>query len=541
MQKTIHFFLIFIAVVFTQTTCGQAFETNLPILKITTKATILDEPKVEGTLEIIDNPNGINKSTDIPTIKHFIGIEYRGSTSQSESPKKPFGIETRNEKGENLNISILGLPAENDWVIISPYSDKSLIRDHLSYTIARQMNRYANRTRFVELFVNGNYNGLCVFGEKIKQGKNRVDIAKLKPTDLSGDDLTGGYIVKIDKTSGSKSLSWNSAYSSPLRPHTFQVESPKIEDIKTEQFNYIKKYINDFENILQSADFKDPEKGYQKVIDTDSFIDYFLVNEITKNVDGYRLSTFFYKDKNSKNSKLTMGPVWDFNLSFGNANYCDGWLNTGWGYRFNDVCPSDPVGGVPFWWNRLLQDANFQTKLKIRYESLRKTTLSDERIMFLLDSSVALLKTAQVRNFEKWPILGRYVWPNKYIANTYLEEINFTKNWLKQRLEWMDNSALLTSKLLPEEALKLDIERPSIYPNPVLHSAKISFGITKNELVKGEIFDISGKKVQIIFDQKLPIGEYIFDFNRANLPSGTYFFRLEKNSKIAFVEKIIVV
>lgn len=533
--------IVFISLVFTQSIISQVFETNLPILKIVSEAIILDEPKVKATLEIIDNATGLNKSTDLPTIKHNIGIEYRGSSSQSVSPKKPFGFETRNENGENLNISLLGLPAENDWVIISPYSDKSLIRDHLSYTIARQMNRYANRTRFVELIVNGEYYGVCILGEKIKQGKNRVDIAKLKVTDITGDDLTGGYIVKIDKTTGARSLGWNSAYSSPLRPHLFQVEYPKTEDLKTEQFNYIKKVVNDFEQRLQSVDFKDPEKGYPKVIDVESLVDYFLVNEITRNVDAYRLSTFFYKDKNSKNPKLVMGPVWDFNLAFGNANYCQGWLHTGWAYRFNDVCPSDPVGGVPFWWQRLLQDENFQTKLKARWNDLRANSLSTEKIMFQLDSSVALLKTGQVRNFEKWTILGRYIWPNQYISKTYLEEITYTKDWLKQRLDWMDNSALLNSKLLPSEALLVDIEKPNIYPNPVFEKTKISFGTTRNEQVKGEIFDSFGRKVKTVFNQKFNIGEYIFDFNRNNLPAGIYYFKLEKNSKPAYIQKIILI
>ena len=403
------------------------------------------------------------------------------------------------------------------------------------------MNRYANRTRFVELIVNGEYYGVCILGEKIKQGKNRVDIAKLKVTDITGDDLTGGYIVKIDKTTGARSLGWNSAYSSPLRPHLFQVEYPKTEDLKTEQFNYIKKVVNDFEQRLQSVDFKDPEKGYPKVIDVESLVDYFLVNEITRNVDAYRLSTFFYKDKNSKNPKLVMGPVWDFNLAFGNANYCQGWLHTGWAYRFNDVCPSDPVGGVPFWWQRLLQDENFQTKLKARWNDLRANSLSTEKIMFQLDSSVALLKTGQVRNFEKWTILGRYIWPNQYISKTYLEEITYTKDWLKQRLDWMDNSALLNSKLLPSEALLVDIEKPNIYPNPVFEKTKISFGTTRNEQVKGEIFDSFGRKVKTVFNQKFNIGEYIFDFNRNNLPAGIYYFKLEKNSKPAYIQKIILI
>jgi hypothetical protein len=541
MKKILLFFPYIFLLFSLKVAYGQAFESNLPILKITTSSAILNEPKVNGFIEIIDNKGKLNKSTDLSTFKYNIGIEYRGSTSQDLSPKKPFGIETRTEKGENLNVSLLGLPAENDWVIISPYSDKSLIRDHLSYEIARAMNRYANRTKFIELIVNGEYYGVCVLGEKIKQGKDRVNISKLKDTDISGDDLTGGYILKLDKTTGSKASNWTSAYNSPLRPHLFQIDYPKIEDIKPEQFNYIKKFINNFETTLQSADFRDPEKGYPKIIDTDSFVDYFLVNEITKNVDAYRLSTFFYKDKDSKNSKLIMGPAWDFNLAFGNANYCEGWLHNGWAYRFNDVCPNDPVGGVPFWWSRLLLDENFQLKLKSRWKGLRSTTLTDTNIFSKIDSSTTLLKDAQVRNFAKWQILGKYVWPNNFIAKTYIEEITHTKQWLKDRLNWMDNSALLNSNLLPTEALLVDIEKPNIFPNPIVNRANITFGISKNEFVKGQIIDNKGRKISTIISQELNIGEYKFEFERGNLPAGIYYFSLEKNNKPAYFQKIILI
>ncbi len=541
MKKKLLIFLLVFWFFSLKNTLSQAFESNLPIIKITSSGTILDEPKVNGFIEIIDNKGKLNKSTDSSTIKYNIGIEYRGSTSQSLSPKKPFGIETRNNKGENLNVSLLGLPAENDWVIISPYSDKSLIRDHFSYELARSMSRYANRTKFIELIVNGEYYGVCVLGEKIKQGKERVNISKLKATDIAGDDLTGGYILKIDKTTGSKSSSWSSAFNSPLRPHLFQIEYPKIEDIKPEQFNYIKKFINNFEATLQSSEFRDTEKGYPKIIDSDSFVDYFLVNEITKNVDAYRLSTFFYKDKDSKNSKLVMGPAWDFNLAFGNSNYCEGWLHIGWAYRFNDVCGNDPSGGVPFWWSRLLLDENFQLKLKNRWKTLRSSTLTDAKIFSKIDSSTTLLKDAQLRNFTKWPILGKYIWPNNFIAKTYSEEITYTKQWLKDRLSWMDNSALLNSNLLPTEALLEDIEKPNIFPNPIVNQAHITFGISKKEFVRGIIINNSGKKIRTIINQELKIGEYKFDFERGSLPAGIYYFSLEKNDKPAYFQKIILI
>ena len=540
MQKYFTYILLVLFINHANQSNAQLVETNLPILKITTTTGILKEPKVPGTIEIYNQTNKLNAVTDTPTAKYAIGVEYRGSSSYDLSPKKAYGFETRTDKGENLNISLLGLPADNDWVIIAPYSDKSLLRDHLTYAMARAMNRYASRTRFVELIVNGEYQGVCFLGEKIKQGKDRVNIAKLKDTDLTGDDLTGGYILKIDKTTGSPSRGWNSDYFSSINKVYFQIDYPKLENLKEPQFNYIKNFVNDFEKRLLSTDFKDLEKGYSKVIDIDSFIDFFIINELTRNVDGYRLSTFFHKDKDSKGGKLVMGPAWDFNLAFGNADYCDGWKHTGWAYKFNEVCPSDGAGGVPIWWSQLLKDNNFQIKLKTRWVDLRKNALSNNKIEAHIDSVTILLKDAQQRNFQKWNIMGRYVWPNYHYQGNYNEEITWTKTWIKNRLDWLDNSDLLNPNVLAEESPQRDMEKPLFFPNPMTSKSEIHLYLPERQFVRASILDQFGKSVKIIAQQMLEKGDYTFDVERNNLPAGLYFFNLEKNSKTAYYQKIIL-
>jgi hypothetical protein len=539
MRKRLLFTFLSVYFLNINTNYAQAFNSNLPIIRITTPTTIVDAVKVNGTMEIVNNIGRLNNSLDPATEKHLIGIEYRGSTSQDISLKKPFSIETRNEKGENLNTSVLGLPAENDWTLIAPYSDKSLIRDHLIYTIARKMNRYASKTVFVEVIVNGVYHGVCFLGEKIKQGKNRVDIAKLKTTDISGDELTGGYILKIDKGTGGLSKGWNSEYLSFNKYTNFLIEYPKIEDLKNEQFNYIKKYVNDFEKRLQSDEYKDPEKGYRKLVDVDSFVDFFLLNELTKNVDGYRLSTYFHKDKDSKNGKLTMGPIWDFNLAFGNADYCEGGKFTGWGYKFNDYCGNDSKL-VPFWWDTLVTDEFYATKLKSRWKILREGVLSNQNINNQIDSATNVLKEAQVRNFVKWPILGRYVWPNNFVAKTYEEEINYAKTWINSRLAWLDNTNILNSNLLTNEQIIEDNEKPFIYPNPIIEKAKVSFANPKKQFVKGTIKSINGATLKTIVQQELEPGEYEYEINKENLAPGLYFFNLEKSKQPTNIQKFIV-
>ena len=192
----------------------------------------------------------------------------------------------------------------------------------------------------------------------------------------------------------------------------------------------------DFETALQSENFANPETGYRAYIDVESFVDFLIVNEVSNNVDAYRISTWVTKDKNSK---LSMGPVWDFNLGFGNANYCGGGQTDVWSFEFNQRCAGD-FWNVPFWWEKLMSDPYFRTQLKNRWESLRSGALSTGQLMGTIDSYYDTLNNLEnaERNFQRWPILGEWVWPNQFVGSTYEEEVNYLKDWLNQRLTWMD-------------------------------------------------------------------------------------------------------
>ncbi|MDQ3535806.1 MAG: CotH kinase family protein, partial [Bacteroidota bacterium] len=300
---------------------------KFPIIVINTNGAEIQDDKNIARMGIIDNgPGKINTSEDVfNDFDGFVGIERRGSSSQM-FPKKSYGFDIWTAEGIDSVASILGMPVEEDWILYAPYTDKSLMRNVLAFKIANEMGRYASRTRFCEVMLNGSYQGIYVMMEKVKRDNNRVALNKLKIDENEGENLTGGYIIKIDKTTGSNS---NEGWYSPFHPLRsgeetrvyFQYEYPKIKNITQEQREYIKDYIIDFETALSGIDFKDDEKGYRNWADMESFIDFSIVNEISKNIDGYRLSTFMHKDKNGK---LIMGPVWDFNLAFGNADYCEG-------------------------------------------------------------------------------------------------------------------------------------------------------------------------------------------------------------------------
>ena len=356
-------------------------------------------------MHIIYNGVGnINYSTD-PYNEYdgFIGIEQRGSSS-AMFPKKAYGVETRDSLGLNNNVTLLGMPTENDWVLHGPYSDKSLMRNELSYYMGSQLQEYSPRTHYCELIVNGVYQGVYLFTEKIKRDNDRVNIARLTPTEIFGDDLTGGYIIKIDKSTGSNSDFWTSSYQTvSSNPEDVEIfyHYPKADSIVTAQQNYIQSYVGMFEDLLNGPNYQDPNFGYQSSADINSFVDYFLLSEAVKNVDSYRISTFLFKDKDSKYGKLRIGPPWDYNLAFGNADYCSGGPSSGWAYQFNSVCPGDNWQ-VPFWWERLLTDPEFQNRVRCRWDDLRSGPYHTDSLLAHVDSVATYLDNAQQRNFDRW-------------------------------------------------------------------------------------------------------------------------------------------
>ncbi len=251
------------------------------------------------------------------------------------------------------------------------------MRNFLAYTMSRELGHWAANTRFVEVVVNGDYKGIYVFMERIKRNANRVNIPKMAVTDVSGDAVTGGYIFALDKEPDGwfSAFKPNNSVNNNTRQFTYTY--PKASDIVQEQKDYIKSYVDSFEAALRGPQYQDPVNGVRKFADITSFIDYFIVNEVSRNVDGYRLSTYFYKNRNSINRKIIAGPVWDYDLAFRNANYCSGSdVLLGWAYQFNYVCPGDGAGLIPFWWDRFMTDTAFTSELRCRWKAARQNSLS---------------------------------------------------------------------------------------------------------------------------------------------------------------------
>ncbi len=267
------------------------FSSNLPVVMIDTEGrTIVDSPKTTVQMKIIYN--GADKRTnvtDAPNVYDGLaGIEFRGSSSQL-FPKKAYGIELRDEKGDGREVALLGMPKEEDWILFASYNEKSLMHNALAMKMARDLGMYASRTQYVEVVVNGRYEGVYLLMEKIKRVAGRLNITKMSDKDNSGDALTGGYIFKIDKTTGG-SAGWFSKIPSPTRNARVQYlyEYPDFDEITSQQKAYLIAKVDSAEAALNSSNFRDSQTGYRRHYDGLSFARIFLINEVARNVDGYR-------------------------------------------------------------------------------------------------------------------------------------------------------------------------------------------------------------------------------------------------------------
>ena len=408
-------------------------DSNLPIVVINTDGgvTIPDEPKVLATMKIIWHPDGSrNYMTDIdnPEFLNYdgrIGIERRGSTSQDLLQKKPYGLETRQaDDVTNNNVSILGMPPENDWVLNSLAFDQTGMRDVLSYELSNQLGQYASRSVYCEVVVNGDYKGLYAFMEKIKVDKNRVDIVKLDPEDNGYPEITGGYITKADKTTGGDPVAWTmQGYGGWgwWGPSTdFIHHDPKPSEITGAQNDYIHGVFNQLAAKAGDHDI-DAASGIPSVIDIPSFVDFMMIAEFSSNVDVYSLSTFFHKDRCGK---LRAGPVWDYNLAYGHDEFGNRSLYYVWQFDNSD-------NNGPKFWKDLFDTPMFRCYLAKRWFELTEPgqPLNYESVCARLDEIDAWIMEGVGRDNQRWQKM-----------NNHAYELQSMKTWIGQRIDWLNQN-----------------------------------------------------------------------------------------------------
>lgn len=423
------------------TVSSQDFEdSNLPIVIIDTDGQgIVDDPEIIAIMHIINNgPGQMNSIFDDPQeYSGKVGIEFRGNSSQLFD-KKSYALELKDEDGHDLSYPLFNMGADEDWILLAMTIDKTLMRMPLSFHLAEQMGHYAPEWAFIELIVNDDYRGLYLLTERIKRDDDRLDLAKLESDDIDGDALTGGYILQIDWLDEDDGFysEYDSQGGIPLFIH---IEYPRSELIVPEQAEYISGYINDFERAVFSPDFlNELGKRYTDYIEEESFIDFMLINELAKNSDAYKLSTFMHKDRDSRGGELKAGPIWDFDQTYGNSIFCNGHDPFGWLYPQDEPC--NILFNMPLWWNAFLTDKHYVDSMACRWHILRQGPLSTEVIMNWIDESEHFIQQAVDRNYERWPgIIGEDIWAQaKPIPQSYAAEVQYMRDWIQERLLWMD-------------------------------------------------------------------------------------------------------
>ncbi len=518
---------------------------NIPLIMINTNGqNIIQNTKITANMKIVNNLSGINNLTDsVFEYNGNVGIEIRGNTSAG-FPKKSYSVETRLEDGTNNNVSLLGMPKENDWVFHGPYPDKSLMRNVLAYHLGNLTGKWSPRTRFFELYLNGTYQGVYVLVEKIKIDKNRCNLSTLKATDISGDDVTGGYVLKIDRPEATD-VDGVDYWISPYRAWTnlqqrvfFLFQDPDGETLKPEQFNYIKNHITKFEDAMYSDNYTDKVNGYYPMVDFNSFIDYYIISELSRNLDGYRISTFIHKNKDSKGGKITMGPYWDYDICFGNANFFSAGQTEGW--IIDGMGDADQYA-MPFWWQKFRLDPFFNDQLKKRWNVWTDKYINNTYLNHVIDSCANQLADAQKRNFQTWNILNTYLWPNNYVGGTYANEISYLKNWLSNRITWM-NSQIQAIQDLPDglvqENLPMDIVT---YPNPFVSQITFKYYLNTDARVRIVISDLYGRLVyNYEGDSNAGLQEHVVTSGEmASSSSSVYLYKVYVNGSVGKTGKLI--
>ena len=436
-------------------------QTNLPIVFINVSGRmILRDSYILGRMKIIHNGDGQLNYAD--TVGHpgqtidyegYIALKYRGNTSFDQSDKKPFAFRTLETNvlpdygGQKQKVKILGMKKDNKWGFIAPWCDEAMVRDVLSFELARPWFDWVPHARFCEVILDGTYYGVYALCERVSKGKHRLD---LNDPGADNGDLTGDYHVSVDHGYDpyytSKHHPWQSLDGS--RVATWYTIKYEYEDPEDDEFwempdgtrEALHAEIDKMEDAFAADNWQDPVKGYRSHVDVQSFIDYMLATELAMNIDGYRLSTHLYKHSDTR--ALTDGvdarwktTLWDFNIAWGNADYYDGDKTDRWQYMLNinhqgDGCP------VPFYWYRMLQDTAYVSAMKQRWQQYRQTNHADEALMATVDSLTRLLTAngASARNEQAWGIFSRdNIWPIPYYAGNYTQAVQYLKNWIRQR------------------------------------------------------------------------------------------------------------
>lgn len=371
--------------------------TGLPVIYLTTDhgSDITNRDNyTTGTAKLYGN----GLTPDIETMD--MEIRGRGNSTWA-MPKKPYQMKLSDKR------EFLGMENDKKWLFLAEYADKTMLRNRTAFELGYLSNlTWTPDARFAEVYINEAYTGTYLISQKVEEGGDRVDL---------GDD---GFLLEIDQP---ERLDPDDVF---FETSSFlvNIKEPSL-DKDDEQYNYIRELVNDFESALYSDSFTDPSTGYRSFINVESFIDWYLISEITKNVDSKFFSSIYFHV--IPGEKIKMGPLWDFDLSFGNVDYADPEFPTGFWVKDNP------------WFARMFDDPNFVEQVQERFIFYRE---QQNYMLEKIDEYAEKLQYAQQENDEVWQTIGIYVWPNPVVLSTYDAEVNRLKNWYITRMDWLENA-----------------------------------------------------------------------------------------------------
>ena len=418
-------------------TMGQDLPAVVPVLRIDVGGqTIEKDVAIPGTIEVFDVHDGTLQDLDMrtPALSAAVAFQGRGNFTWT-LPKKGYAFELQDGAGNDLDAEMLGLPAGSDFALYACYTDKTCLRNALVFALGQELGRWSPRTRFVELIIDGDYRGLYMIWERIRRDKTRCDVAKPAPSANMGD-LTGGYILRHEGGGKGPETVNGVTYERDFKTTSNRVYTyhyPDADKITAEQSSYLRGAVQALEDALQAA-----PADHAKWIDVPSWVDRGIVEELTNNWDGYVHSIYMTKSPDADGGRVAMGPLWDFDLAFANGNVTGyNCATDNWAYQIVRGYPDD----VPTYWLALFADPEFRRAFKCRWQALRGGPLSLATFDARIAAWTAFTADARARDQAKWQTVGKSIFPNCFSKPTYDQEVSALRDWIDERLTWLDGQA----------------------------------------------------------------------------------------------------
>ena len=423
------------------------FNSDVPVILLDTEgARISATSRTQALMHVFDRgEDGRARISSESDFQGLASLKVRGSSTEGR-PKKAYSMEIQDIFGNDRDVSLLKMPEDSDWILYAPYNfDRALMRNAFVYELSNQLGRYAVRTRFCEVYVNTrgraldqrSYVGVYVLMEKIKRGADRVPIDRLLRKHTESPERTGGYIFKIDRLDPG-----DTGFSGGGQGLAF-VE-PKEDEIEPNQRKFVVSFLNAMNRTLRDRDYEKLIPDYAEFIDEGSWVDFHILNEFTKNPDGFRLSTYMHLPRGGR---LTFGPVWDFDRTLGPDD---------------DGRAANPVGWSTVrrfgWWGSIFRNPNFDQAYTDRWQYLRRNVMSVQNMHAIIDRMAAELEESQVRNFRKWPLLRS--------TTAWRSEVKHLKNWVENRAEWMDQQYVVPPDFVTQPGVLAEDRLVKITPGP---------------------------------------------------------------------------